>query len=104
NVIQLLTYEGKSMPIEIRTSWELLQGALTGTGFAAELKRYVGMNLVEDHFDEAGQYRNYPSDKIRVLAEFAAEHPDELYMELPWLVSGDAQNGFALGYELGKAD
>ena len=53
-IVSLLHYEGKELPIEIRQQWEQLKDELTGSDFSSLMRRYVGMDVFEDKFDENG--------------------------------------------------
>lgn len=103
-VIQILHYDGKDLDKGIRTHLERLKDELTGTGFAALLRRYVGMDLLEDEFDEEGNQADSVQPKIEELAAQAVKDATLLEHELPWLVTAEPQNAFRFGYELGKRD
>lgn len=103
-VIQILHYDGKELDKGIRTDLEQLKDELTGTGFAALMRRYVGMDLLEDEFDEEGKQVDNVQPKIEELAGQAVKDTTLLEHELPWLVTAEPQNAFRFGYELGKRD
>ena len=103
-VLHILHYDGKGLDEGIRKRLEKFRDDLTGRGFAALLRRYVGMDLLEDQFDEEGKQVDKVQPKIEELAEQAIKDTPLLDKELPWLVTAEAQNGFRFGYELGKRD
>ena len=104
SIVQLLHYEGKVLPDAIRLRLEQLKQSLTGSDFSSLLRRYVGMNLWEDEFDEEGNRTNQLEDRIANLAKQAFEQPESLQSELHWLMSTAAINGYSFGHELGKQD
>ncbi len=103
-VIHILHYESKNLPLQTRQRWEQLKGKLTGSDFSSLLKRYVGMHLLEDRFDEHGNQVDQTQPRIEKLAQQAVENSNLLRSELNWLVTIDVQNGYRFGYELGMRD
>jgi len=104
-VVSFLHYEGKALPPDVRKNWEELRNRLTGDDFPSHLRRYVGMDLLEDQFDEQGNNRDgQTQEQIEELALQAVRSPEALLPELAWLVTTEAQNGYRFGYALGKMD
>ena len=103
-VIQILHYERKELSQEMRQRWEKLRDELIGSDFSSLLRRYVGMDLLEDHFDEKGNYVDQTQPRIEKLAEQAVEQERLLGTNLAWLVASETQNCYRFGYELGKRD
>ncbi|MGR3318661.1 MAG: hypothetical protein ACUZ8O_09290 [Candidatus Anammoxibacter sp.] len=103
-VIRILHYDGKLLSSETRHRWEVLKDNLTGSGFVSLLKRYVGMDLLEDKFNEKGNRRDQTHPCIGKLAQQSVENKNLLQPELEWIVTSEAKNGFSFGYELGKRD
>lgn len=103
-VIQILHYDGQRFSEETRHRWEELRSRLTGTDFASLMKRYVGMDLLEDKLDEEGNQIDQVQPRIEELAQRAIENQALLRPELNWLVTTEAKNGYRFGYELGKRD
>jgi hypothetical protein len=103
-LVQIIHYEGTKLPTENRKRLERLRDRLTGTDFSALLKRYAGMNLLEDDFDEENRRRDIRNARLEVVAKQAIENQELLRGELEWLVTNQAENGFAFGYELGRKD
>ncbi len=103
-VVSILHYNGKELPPATRKGWEHLRNELTGADFKSLMKRYVGMDLLEDKFDEQGNQVDQTQPRIEELAQEAVMNTNQLLPELEWLVTTEAQNGFRFGYELGKRD
>ena len=104
-VSEILHYEGKTMPEDVRRQWAALCDRLTGSDYSSLLKRHVGMDLLEDYFPD-GQSHDEKAVriKIRELAETATGNPMLLQQEYSWLMTNDAKRGRQFGYELGKLD
>ena len=103
-VIEFLHHNSKDLTDNIRQRWENLRDELVGSDFHSMMRRYVGMNLPVDAFDEDGNYLKEGHPQIHSLAQQAVEDPHLLQSELPWLVTTDAGNGYVFGYQLGKKD
>lgn len=103
-VIEILRYHGKELPPPIRQRWEQLKEDFTGHDFSSLMRRYVGMNLLEDKFDEQGNQVDQTQARIEELAKKAVANPKLFRLELDWLVTTEAENGYRFGYELGKID
>ncbi|MHA1279981.1 MAG: hypothetical protein ACTSQ8_22535 [Candidatus Helarchaeota archaeon] len=103
-ISQILHFEGKIMPEEIRVKWEELQSDLTGTDYPSRLKRYISMQLIEDQYDETGKPSDQIGKKIEELAEEGVKSPEKIFSELPWIIKIESQNAFRLGYQVGKRD
>ncbi|MCK4735619.1 MAG: hypothetical protein KAT65_24405, partial [Methanophagales archaeon] len=103
-VVDILYYDGKELPLQTRQRWEQLKDKLTGSDFSSLLRRYVGMDLLGDKFDEKGNRVDQTQPRIEELARQAVENNDLLQPEFKWLVTTEAQNGYLFGYELGKRD
>ena len=103
-VVEFLRRNGKDLPDDIRQRWESLRDELVGSDFHSMMQRYVGMNLPIDAFDENENYLEEGHPQIHTLAQQAVEEQHLLQSELPWLVTIDAKNGYAFGYQLGKKD
>ncbi len=102
-IIQILHYDGRDLPSPIEERLESIRASIIGDDYSSMMKRYVGMFLLEDIFDEQGK-RKDDSDKIRELATKSLERPDLLEAELPWLVTSENNREHLFGYELGKID
>jgi hypothetical protein len=104
DIIRILHYEGNQLSDHIRQRWEQLRGSLIGSDFSSHMKRYVGMDLLEDSFDEQGNRVDQVKSHIEELAQQVIENPQLLQPELQWLVTDEAQNGYRFGYALGQRD
>ena len=103
-VVEFLHHNGKELPDDIRQRWEHLKDELIGSDFHSLMRRYVGTNLLVDAFDENENYFEEGHPQIHALAQQAVEDPHLLQSELQWLVTAEAHNGYAFGYQLGKKD
>ncbi|MDD9974900.1 MAG: hypothetical protein OXU27_12885 [Candidatus Poribacteria bacterium] len=103
-VVEFLHHNGKELPDDIRQRWEYLKDELIGSDFHSLMQRYVGTNLLVDTFDENENYFEEGHPQIHTLAQQAVEEPHLLQSELQWLVTAEAHNGHAFGYQLGKKD
>ncbi len=103
-VVEFLHHNGKDLPDDIRQCWEHLKDELIGSDFHSLMQRYVGTNLLVDAFDENENYFEEGHPQVHTLAQQAVEAPHLLQSELPWLVTTEAHNGYAFGYQLGKKD
>ncbi len=89
---------------EILSRLEELRDFLTGEGFPNLLRRYVGMSVVTDHWDDEGNRIDLADKEIMKLAKQACEEPGLLQEELSWLLTEDAQHAGAFGAKLGECD
>lgn len=103
-IVRILHYDGQKMPERLRLRWEQLRETLIGSDFSSRMKRYVGMDLLEDRFDEQGNQVDQVQTHIEELARIAIENSHLLEPELSWLITNEAQNGYRFGYELAKRD
>ena len=100
----ILHYDGKELPAETRLRWGQLMAELVGSDFHSMMQRYVGMDLLEDKFDEDRNHVDQAQPQIEKLAQQAVDSPSLLQSELYWLVTVEAKNGYRFGNELGKRD
>jgi hypothetical protein len=103
-ITQLLNYEGKELPKGTRKRWEQLRNELVKPEFHSMMQRYVGMDLLEDKFDENRNQVDQVQLQIEKLAQQVIETPSLLQPELYWLVTTEAKKGYQFGHELGKRD
>ena len=104
HVEAVLYYDKKSLSPEAVKEWEQLRDSLTGDDFPSLMQRYVGMDLLEDRFDDDRERVDKAEPYIQDLARQAVANTGLLEKELHWLVTQEAQNGYRFGYELGRAD
>ena len=100
----ILFHDGKKLPVKTRQRWEQLMNELVGSDFHSMMQRYVGMDLLEDNFDENRNHVNQAQPRIEKLVQQAVETPSLLHSELGWLVTAEAKKGYQFGHELGKRD
>ena len=103
-ITQLLNYEGKELLEATRQRWEQLRDELVKPDFHSMMQRYVGMDLLEDKFDENRNHVDQAQPWIEKLAQQAVDTPSLLQSELYWLVTTEAKKGYQFGHELGKRD
>ncbi len=103
-VKQILHYDGSDIPAKTLELWEQLMDKLVTPDFQFMMKRYVGMALLEDEFDEDGNQVDRAQPHIEELAKRALDNAILLQSELDWLVTTEAQKGYYFGRELAKRD
>ena len=97
-------YEGNNLDQTTQERWEQLMGKLVGSDFHSMMQRYVGMDLLEDKFDENRNYVDQAQPRIEELAQQAVNTPLLLQSELDWLVTKEAKKGYDFGYQVGIRD
>jgi hypothetical protein len=100
----VLHYDAEGYEPSVRDAWTHLQKSLVTDGFPSLMRRYAGMDLLEDRFDEDGQHTNKAQPKIEALAQQALASPGLLKPELAWLTTEEAKNGYSFGLSLGMRD
>ncbi len=103
-IVSVLTYDTDGLPKEVASKLADIRDGLIGTSFGPRLKRYAGMDLLQDEIDRDGNEVNKTAEDIRRLASDALTSPDDLRSELPWLVTEEARNGYRFGYALSQQD
>ena len=100
----VLNYDAEGLPTEVASALASARDDLIGTSFASRLKRYAGMDLLQDQIDREGNETNKTASDIRQLVKEALANHDLLKAELGWLVTEEARNGYRFGYTLGQQD
>lgn len=103
-IAQILHYDRKRLPADIISKWEEIRDNIVGSDFSSLLKRYVGMNVFEDHIDDEDNMTDVAREKIGTLAKEAVEEPALLEPELAWLMTEKATRGVEFGFDLGSID
>ena len=103
-IVRILHYERERLPQEKLRRWEKLRDDIIGSDYSSLLRRYVGMDLLEDHFDDKGNYIDQTQPRIEELAQQAVENVELVKSNMGWLVINEAQNCARFGYELAKRD
>jgi hypothetical protein len=103
-VEKIVHYDGKRLRSEVLEKINMLKKEFVRDDFGSLLRRYVGMDLIEDNFDEQGNRRDLRDVIIPDLAQKSVQNPTILFPELKWLITNEAENGYRFGYELGKVD
>jgi hypothetical protein len=102
--LQVLNYRGNRLPKKLAKKWRALADKLVGDTFHSLLRRYVGMNLLEDKVNEERKPIDGIGPHVEQLAQMAVANPHELEAELAWLTSYDAPYSGRFGYELARVD
>jgi hypothetical protein len=100
NIEVVLSYDKDGLPHDIASALAAVRDNLIGTSFSSRLRRYAGMDLLQDRISEADKTAN----DIRQLVNEALANPDLLRNELSWLITEEAQNGYRFGHILGQQD
>ena len=104
NITHILNYDGDGLPEGIAIELAGVRDALVGTGYASRMRRYAGMDLLEDKIDRDGNETDPTASEIERLAKELLENPHALEEELSWLITHEAKNGYKFGYALGQLD
>ena len=103
-VESILYFDKNRLPNNIKKQWEKLRDNLVGNDFSSLMRRYVGMDLIEDKFDQDKKRVDKVGEQIDNLVKQAIKKKDLLKSELTWLVTQEAANGYRFGYALGRQD
>jgi hypothetical protein len=101
---EVLSYDKEGLPRGVVSRLTVVRDNLVGASFGSRLKRYAGMDLLEDQIDRDGNETDKTASDIRRLVGEALANPDLLRDELGWLVTEEARNGYRFGYALGQQD
>lgn len=96
-----LHYGRKDLANLILEKLEILKNKLIGEDFPSLLQRYVGMELLEDHFDADGKRADKVEEPLNKLVAQSLVDLNKLDPEYSWLFTNDAKNGYRFGYKLG---
>jgi hypothetical protein len=100
----VLNYDKDGLPKDVVSKLTAVRDSLIGTSFSSRLKRYAGLNLLQDQIGRDGNETDKTADDIRQLVREALADPDLLKNELDWLVTEEARNGYRFGHALGHHD
>jgi len=104
-VSMIAHYDGKKMSQDTFRDWIALRNDLIGSSYSDLLKRFVGMDLLEDYFHTTEKYdTGWVESKIDELAKRAIENPNLLDSEYSWLTTEKAKRGDQFGHHLGTLD
>ena len=103
-VTTILRYDKDELPPETIKDLEAIKDELIGTGYDALMRRWVGINMLEDEIDENGNRSNRTEIELAKLAKESLDDTEKLNNLLPWLVSNDPDNSYGFGFQLGKID
>ncbi len=96
-----LSVRRSSLSDEAVAVWQDIERNLTGNDFHARLRRFVGL---QTWHEKLGDPNSETRKALTALAEEAVRVPSALIVELGWLVTSAAENGYAFGYQLGVHD
>ncbi len=100
----VLYYDKSTLPTEIVQLWEKIRDDLVGNDYPSLMRRYVGMDLLEDKFDEDRVRTDKTAEPLGELVEQTINDKTLLDPELSWLVTDEAKNGYRFAFELGMRD
>lgn len=103
-LVATLHYEGKALPVGVSQALLTLRTELTESSFSSKLRRHAGMKLLEDHFNDDGEYSDAAKPQLIELVSEVLQTPGLLETDLAWLVTEEAKNGYEFGQLLGQAD
>lgn len=96
----ILQYRQPQLSAHLRDRLQTIRSSLLGEGFSASLRLYAGTNLL----DRAPGEDQHVEEVLDDLAAKAVQDPTLLTSNLAWLVTREAENGFAFGRSLAKRD
>ena len=102
--MQMIRYDGESMPEATLRKWKQLRDSLVRTDYHSRMIRYVGTDLFEDRLDREGNGVDRKLEEIRQLAKESLDNPELLQKELDWLTTTGTADGYRFGYELSRID
>jgi len=100
-VESVIHYDSKKLDVGTINAVKSFREELVGNDFSGLMKRYVKNRLLEDQLAEN---REKVEKILRELADEIKESPEKLEGELSWLVTDEAENGYAFGQILGESD
>ena len=103
-VERVLHYDSEKIPPSLRDQLLAIRKQLVGGDYPSHMRRYVGLNLLEDSFSESGANVDQIGAHIDRLVFDSLRRPEALAQEIFWLVPERANNGFRFGQALGRAD
>ena len=100
----ILRYDRDGLPASVVEKLEAVRDYLVGITFSARLRRYAGMDILEDQLDNDENELSKAAQQLSDLAEHALRAPDEFQPELSWLVTDEGRSGYRFGHMLGQKD
>lgn len=104
HLTDIMRYDGAGLPENIRNTLSAANTDLTGIDYPSRLRRFVGMDFLEDKIDKQGNAIDPVGPKIVDLATQSLADQSAFIGQLPWLVTVEARNGFRFGFQLAKSD
>ena len=103
-IVTALRWNGDAFKPEQVKELARFRDELTGSSFHDRLRRYVGIRIHDEEFDDEGKPVTSITERIGKLADEALRTPTQLTVEFPWLVTPAPENGYRFGFELGMRD
>ena len=103
-VVTILHYDKKDLPAETVKELTAIKNHLTGSGYEALVRRYVGVSMLEDEFDDNGERSDHVTKEIEALAKESIEDNAKFDAILPWLVTKEPDNSYTFGAHIGSLD
>ncbi|PJB09602.1 MAG: hypothetical protein CO120_09235, partial [Gammaproteobacteria bacterium CG_4_9_14_3_um_filter_38_9] len=98
-----LRYDKNGFDENFASELQSLHDQLSEVDLHSMLKRYVGLNLLEDRRGEQDN-NDFLNEKLNYLAGQIISAPIILDSELAWMLTEEARNGFEFGKRLGLLD
>ena len=102
--MQVIRYDGESMPEATLQKWKQLRDSLIRTDYHSRMIRYIGTDLFEDRLDREEDRVDRKLEELQQLAEESLDNPELLQREMDWLTTTRTADGHRFGYELSRID
>jgi hypothetical protein len=102
HILDIFRFEQYRMPKGMKGRLTKLRDKLSGSDFASNLRRYIGITDWGESLDKDKGART--AKALKSLAKQSVSSPETLKSELAWATSIEAENSFPFGVELSKAD
>ncbi len=103
-IVEIIHYDSNGMEHDLLKKIKELNSHLSEASFSTRLKRYVGLNLLEDRYSRDGKQFDKTSIQHEKLAEEINKNPGLLVNEIDWLVTKLAANGYEFGRKIALQD
>lgn len=103
-LVSIFRYEISGLHDEVVFELRALYEKLANSSFAARLRRYVMLDLIEDKFNESGEHEDRSVLEIPRLVEEVMADRDLLLPELAWLNTPAAKNSYLFGQQIAAKD
>lgn len=103
-LVTSLRYDKAGLGENLSSELQSLHDQLSETDFSSMLRRYVGLNLLEDRYSIDSEDDIVIDRKLDHLAKQVVAQHSILDPELSWVLTAEAKNGFEFGKRLGLLD